>query len=155
MSVSEDTMTILLYLPTFMAWLTWKKILSSASSCVHSSNLSWVTDPFIRLKHIAYPSLWDPPRKTSLLHPSLNFFSSIQLMNSCWKEILFLETGHSWWWLFLYHLFSLSSFVHLPWYFSHYIHQKWYPCAHMFLRDAKMSSRDFQKILCMYKYSAS
>ena len=71
------------------------KIWSSASSCVHSSNLSTPTNPLTKLTHIASFSLCEPPKNNVLSNCSLLILSSTHFVKSCCSAVLFFDTDQN------------------------------------------------------------
>ena len=78
---------------------------SSAPSCVHSSNLSTLTNPLTKLTHISSFSLCEPPKSNGLSNCSILTLLSTYFEKSCCSAVLFFDTdqnrsistGKVWW----------------------------------------------------------
>ena len=68
---------------------------SSASSGVHSSNLSTLTNPLTKLTHIPSLSLFKSPKNNGLSNCSLLTLLSTHFMKSCCSAVLFFDTDQN------------------------------------------------------------
>ena len=80
----------------FIAWFAWEKNRSSASSCMHSSNLSTLTNPVTKLTHMASFYLWEPPKNNGLSNCSLLTLLSTHFVKSCSSAVLFYDADQYW-----------------------------------------------------------
>ena len=94
-SVSRDAITTLPQFPIFIAWFAWKKIRSSAFSCIHSSNLSTIINPLTKLTHIQSFSLCEPPKNNGLSNCSFLTLVSTHIAKSYGSAVLFFDTDQN------------------------------------------------------------
>ena len=67
----------------------------SAPSCLHSSNLSTLTNPLTKLIHISSFSLCEPPKNNGLSNCSFLTLLSTYFEKSCCSAVLFFDTDQN------------------------------------------------------------
>ena len=137
------------------------KIRPSASSCMHSSKLSTLTNPLTKLTPIASFSLCEPPKNNGLSNCSLLTLLSTHIMKSFCSAVLIFDADKNWaiskgkvfmsfsncFYVItccsspLLTCFDAVFFVHI---------KKQYPPDYMTWKKSLMHSRDWWKYRCMF-----